>query len=85
MESDICNCNVLCFLKGKSRKLAHFVVNPPDVGQYYLKVYAKPEGEIVNDNDTLDHVATFLIHVQQVIIDLLVVTIPTSVYIFLLI
>ena len=66
-ESDACNCNVLNFLKGRSRKLSHFVISPPDVGQYYLKIYAKPEGEISNDNDTLDHVATFLIHTLQVI------------------
>ena len=42
------------------------MVNPPDIGQYYLKIYAKPEGEISNDSDTLDHVATFLIHSLQV-------------------
>ena len=47
--------------------MSHFVISPPDVGQYYLKIYAKPEGEISNDNDTLDHVATFLIHTLQVI------------------
>ena len=47
--------------------MSHFVISPPDVGQYYLKIYAKPEGEISNDNDTLDHVATFLIHTLQVV------------------
>ena len=57
---------MLNFLKGKSRKLGHFIVNPPDVGQYYLKIYAKPEGEILSDSDRLDHVATFLIHSLQV-------------------
>ena len=56
-------------MKGKSRKLSHFIISPPDVGQYYLKVYAKPEGEIMSENDTLDHVATFLIHTIQVKID----------------
>ena len=68
-ESDSCNCNVLNFLKGRSRKLSHFIISPPDVGQYYLKVYAKPEGDMLNDqNDInkLDHVATFLIHTLQV-------------------
>ena len=73
-ESDSCNCNVLNFLKGKSRKLSHFIISPPDVGQYYLKVYAKPEGDMLNepndvnrsDANKLDHVATFLIHTLQV-------------------
>ena len=68
-ESDSCNCNVLNFLKGRSRKLSHFIISPPDVGQYYLKVYAKREGDMVNDQtdiNKLDHVATFLIHTLQV-------------------
>ena len=41
-------------------------ITPPEIGDYFLKVYAKPEAEILSEHDTLDHVATFLIHAQQV-------------------
>ena len=36
------------------------------VGTYYLKLYAKPEEEIKHETDTLDHVATLLIHANEV-------------------
>lgn len=65
-EGDTLNQYVLCYLKGRQRKLCHFHLTPPDVGQFFLKVYAKPEEEIMSESDTLDHIATFLIHVQQV-------------------
>ena len=68
LESELNNNSVLCYLKGKSRKLCHFKVVPPDVGQYFLKIYAKPEADITDENEELDHVATMLIHVIQVII-----------------
>ena len=60
------NCHVLCYRKGRNRKLGHFKVLPPDVGEYLLKIYAKPEADMVHDNVTLDHVATIPIHVIQV-------------------
>ena len=41
-------------------------ISPPESGQYFLKIYAKPEAEIFSEHDTLDHVATFLIQAQQV-------------------
>lgn len=37
-----------------------------EVGEYFLKVYAKPEVDIITEHDTLDHVATFPIYTQQV-------------------
>ena len=66
LESDSLNNYVLCFLKGRQQKLGIFRVAPPESGSYYLKIYAKPEEEIQNENDTLDHVATFLIHATTV-------------------
>ena len=59
------NCHVLCYRKGRARKLGHFKVVPPDVGEYLLKIYAKPEADMVH-GDNLDHVATIPIHVIQV-------------------
>ena len=41
-------------------------ITPPELGQYFLKIYAKPEAEIYSEHDTLDHVATFLIQAHQV-------------------
>ena len=60
------NCHVLCYRKGRNRKLGHFKVLPPDVGEYLLKIYAKPEADMIHDNVALDHVATIPIHVIQV-------------------
>ena len=53
-------------MKGRNRKLCHFKVLPPDVGQYLLKIYAKPEADIATHDEQLDHVATIPIHVIQV-------------------
>ena len=61
-ESDTLNPYVLCYLKGKNRKQVLFHVTPPEAGDYLLKVYAKPELDIQNESDTLDHVAT--IHIK---------------------
>ncbi len=55
-----------CYLKGRQRKMCVMRVNPPEVGSFYLKLFAKPEEEIVDAEDTLDHVATFLLHVTKV-------------------
>ena len=63
------NCHVLCYRKGRNRKVGHFKVLPPDVGEYLLKIYAKPEADmspVPGDNMPLDHVATSPIHVIQV-------------------
>ena len=49
----------MCYLKGKHRRQGIFHVTPPEAGEYLLKIYAKPEEDIVNETDTLDHVATF--------------------------
>ena len=38
-----------------------------DVGEYLLKVYAKPEAEVYGNDDRLDHVATIPIHCIQVV------------------
>ena len=82
--------HVLCYRKGRGRKLCHFKVLPPgtrncyvhfaaqneqlfrfyllsDVGEYLLKVYAKPEAEVFGNDDRLDHVATIPIHCIQVV------------------
>eukprot|EP00095_Tigriopus_kingsejongensis_P008836 maker-scaffold15_size728074-snap-gene-0.12 protein:Tk08836 transcript:maker-scaffold15_size728074-snap-gene-0.12-mRNA-1 annotation:"kyphoscoliosis " len=65
-ESDHLNNYVFCCRKGRQRKNGAFKVTPPEDGTYYLKVYAKPEEEIQDEGDTLDHVATFLIHGVQI-------------------
>ena len=41
-------------------------IAPPEAGDYFLKIYGKPEEEISEETDTLDHVATFLISVPEV-------------------
>ena len=53
------NQYVMCYLRGKTRKIVNFHVSPPENGDFYLKIYAKPEEEIQHETDTLDHVATF--------------------------
>ena len=63
----------MCYLKGVNRKIAVFKVNPPVDGTFVLKICAKPEDEILDESDTLDHVATFIIHVEDVTIDLLII------------
>ena len=65
-ESDALSQYVLCYLKGKNRKQVIFHVTPPEPGDYLLKVYAKPEIDIQNESDTLDHVATIHIKATQV-------------------
>ena len=65
-ESDKFNQYVMCCLRGKSRKVVCFNVRPPEQGEYLLKVYAKPEEDILNESDTLDHIATFHITASQV-------------------
>ena len=67
------NQYVMCYLKGKHRKIVNFHVTPPSEGHFLLKVYAKPEEEIANETDTLDHVATFHIFAP---------TVSTSTYIW---
>ena len=92
-ESEMYSSHVLCYRKGRGRKLCHFKVLPPgtriamftlkfkiitfeqlfrfyilsDVGEYLLKVYAKPEAEVYGNDDRLDHVATIPIHCIQVV------------------
>ncbi|TRY73282.1 hypothetical protein TCAL_15758, partial [Tigriopus californicus] len=61
-EDDDFNQFVFCCLKGRQRKNGSFKIAPPEDGTYYLKIYGKPEDEIQDEDDTLDHVATFLIH-----------------------
>lgn len=56
-------------------------ITPPELGQYFLKIYAKPEAEIYSEHDTLDHVATFLIQAYQVSCDTL--AIEASQFIFI--
>ena len=56
----------MCYPKGKSRKQCYFHITPPEDGEYLLKVYAKPEEDIMTESDTLDHVATFPIIADQV-------------------
>ena len=66
-EGDSLNEYVMCYLKGRHRKIGIFKINPPYEGTFFLKVYAKPEDDILNEvDDTLDHIATFTIHVQDV-------------------
>jgi len=65
-EDDSLNCYVFCFLRGRDRRLCVFRVSPPEVGSFFLKVYAKPEEEIASESDTLDHVATFVVHAIEV-------------------
>ena len=60
-EPEDLNQYVMCYLKGKHRKIVDFHVTPPENGNYLLKIYAKPEEEIQHDTDTLDHIATFYI------------------------
>lgn len=59
---------MFCCLKGRQRKNGSFKIAPPEDGTYYLKIYGKPEDEIQDEGDTLDHVATFLIHGVEVLI-----------------
>ena len=56
----------MCYLKGRHRKIGIFKINPPFDGTFVLKVYAKPEDEIYDEFDTLDHVATFVVLVHDV-------------------
>lgn len=65
-ENGELNGFVMCYLKGRQRKIGIFRINPPCEGTFVLKVYAKPEDEILNEFDTLDHVATFVIIVHDV-------------------
>jgi len=65
-ESGKYNQYVLCYLKGKNRRQGFFHITPPEVGDYLLKVYAKPEEDIQHESDTLDHVATFQISAKHI-------------------
>ena len=66
-DTESLNEYVMCYLKGRHRKIGVFKINPPFEGTFFLKVYAKPEDEILNEvDDTLDHIATFTIHVKDV-------------------
>lgn len=56
----------MCCLKGKNRSQVCFHVTPPEQGDYLLKIYAKPEEDILNESDTLDHIATFHIQAKQI-------------------
>ena len=53
-------------MKGKNRRQGFFHVTPPEVGDYLLKIYAKPEDDIQHESDTLHHVATFQISANHV-------------------
>ncbi len=69
-ENDRHNSYVMCYCKGKSRKQVCFHVTPPEEGNYLLKIYAKPEEDIQQETDTLDHIATFHItanHVSKIL------------------
>ena len=67
MESGELNGYVFCQLRGSDRRLASFTVQPPETGSYFLKVYGRPEEDIMDDETLpLDHLATFLLHCSKV-------------------
>ena len=74
-ENDELNGHVMCYLRGRHRKIGIFKINPPFEGTFFLKVYAKPEDEILDETDTLDHVATFVVYVHDVRV--LLLSLPT--------
>ena len=68
MENDIYNNYALCTLDNKDRCLATFAVAAPDVGKYYLKIYALPEEELSeNDGGIFNFLGSFLISFTKVI------------------
>ena len=54
-------------LEGNHRDIGLFTLFPPSTGKFLLKVYAKPEEDIIKDTDRLEIVATFLFDVLRVI------------------
>ncbi|XP_037087625.1 hillarin-like [Pollicipes pollicipes] len=66
IESSELNGFVFCQLRGSERRLASFTVQPPESGSYFLKVYGRPEEDIMDDETLpLDHLATFLLHCEK--------------------
>ncbi|XP_043192755.1 uncharacterized protein LOC122365535 [Amphibalanus amphitrite] len=66
VESSELNGYVFCQLRGADRRQGSFTVQPPETGSYFLKVYGRPEEDIMDDETLpLDHLATFLLHCMK--------------------
>ena len=67
-ESEAFNNYCMCTLDNNNRSLATFTLAPPDIGKYYLKLYAVPEEELSeSEGGTFNFLASFLISFTKVI------------------
>ena len=67
MESSEYNNYCLCATDNNDRNLATFSIVAPEIGQYYLKIYATPEEELVEaEGGVFNFLATILVSFTKV-------------------